>query len=63
MQTIHLTEHTMNHAIHLTHNAGTGAGASGMPWSAPASRSHHPAALQAGVCAVNRPIPRVFAGF
>lgn len=53
----------MNHVIHLTHNAGLGAGASGMPWSASASRSHHPAALKAGVCAVNRPIPRVFAGF
>jgi hypothetical protein len=53
----------MNHAIHLTHNAGIGAGASGMPWSASASRSHKPAAFQAGVCAVNRPIPRVFAGF
>jgi len=53
----------MNHAIHLTHNAGLGAGASGMPWSAPASRSRKPAALQAGVCAANNPIPRVFAAF
>jgi len=53
----------MNHAIHLTHNAGLGAGASGMPWSASASRSHKPAAFPAGVCAANRPIPRVFAGF
>lgn len=63
MLAIHLDERAMNHVIHLTHNAGLGAGASGMPWSASASRSHHPAALQAGVCAVNRPIPRVFAGF
>jgi hypothetical protein len=63
MLAIHPFEHPMNHAIHLTHNAGIGAGASGMPWSASASRSHKPAALQAAVCAVNRPIPRVFAGF
>lgn len=63
MQAIHPFEHAMNHAIHLTHIAGTGAGASGMPWSASASRSHKPAAFQAGVCAANRPIPRVFAGF
>lgn len=63
MTVIHLTEHTMNHVIHLTHYAGLGAGASGMPWSASASRSHKPAAFPADVCAVNRPIPRVFAGF
>jgi hypothetical protein len=56
-------EHAMNHAHSLTHNAGFGAGASGMPWSASASRSHKTAAFQAGVRAVNRPIPRVFAGF
>ncbi|MGD9834518.1 MAG: hypothetical protein AB7U92_17355 [Piscinibacter sp.] len=53
----------MNHAIHLTHNAGTGAAASGMPWSASASRSRKPVALPAAACAANRPIPRVFAGF
>ena len=53
----------MDHAIPLTHNAGTGAGASGMPWSASASRSHKPAAFPAVARAVNRPIPRVFAGF
>lgn len=63
MLAIHPIEHAMNHAIHPTHNAGPGAGASGMPWSASASRSHTSAALQAGVCAVNRPTPRVFAGF
>ena len=63
MLAIHPIEHAMNHAIHLTHNAGAGAGASGMPWSASASRSHKPAAFPAVACAVNRPIPRVFAGF
>jgi hypothetical protein len=63
MHRIHPIEHAMNHAIPLTHNAGTGAGASGMPWSASASRSHEPAAFQAGACAANRPIPRVFAGY
>ena len=56
-------ERAMNHAIPLTHNAGIGASASGMPWLASAPRSHEPAAFVALVCAVNRPIPRVFAGF
>ena len=63
MPAIHLDERAMNHVIHLTHNAGLGAGASGLPWFASASRSHAPAAFVAAVCAVNRPIPRVFAGF
>ncbi len=62
MLSIHPIEHAMNHVIHLTHNAGIGGGASGMPWSAPALRSHEPAFV-AGLCAANRPIPRVFAGF
>lgn len=53
----------MNHAHSLTHNAGLGAGASGMSRFASASRSHKPVAFPAAVCAVNRPIPRVFAGF
>ncbi len=60
---IHPIEHAMHHANPLTHNAGLGAGASGMPWFASPSRSHQPAAFVAAVCAVNRPIPRVFAGF
>ena len=63
MHSNHPIEHAMHHALSLTHNAGLGAGASGMSWSATASRSHKPAAFQAVVCAVNRPIPRVFAGF
>lgn len=63
MLVIHPSEHTMNRAIHLTHNAGFGAGVSGMPWSALAPRSHEPAAFLPGVCAAIRPIPRVFAGF
>jgi hypothetical protein len=58
----HFLQHAMNHAIHLTHIAGIGAGASGMPWSASASRSHKPAGFRLGMCAANRPDPRVFAG-
>ena len=35
----------MSHAHILTHTAGTGAGASGMPWFEAASRSRKPAGI------------------
>lgn len=34
MRSNHTIEHAMNHVIHLAHNAGLGAGASGMAWCA-----------------------------
>ncbi len=52
----------MSHAHILTHTAGTGAGASGMPWFEAASRSRKPAGIPFGVCAAIHPNPRVFAG-
>lgn len=57
-----LPQHPMSHAHILTHTAGTGAGASGMPWFEAASRSRKPAGIPSGVCAAIHPNPRVFAG-
>jgi hypothetical protein len=63
MHSIHPPEPIMNHAIPLSHVAGSGAGAAGMPWIASAAcRSRQPAVSRLGVRAAKHPDPRVFAG-
>ncbi len=57
-----LPQHVMSHFHILTHNAGTGGGALGMPWFDAASRSRTPAGIPSGECAAIHPNPRVFAG-